>query len=232
MDRPNILQKIRKLLDVVNAKSVANLHEAENALRLAQKLMIEYNVSEVECQSGLHVEIGVVGRYFVKQGRRTLEDKFVVGTIVRFFSVRVIWRGTGNMYVVGTETNLDIAENVYWYLRRAFYSLWRKYYYEMPKWERDAKLKQPYYNGLLAGLREKLERGKKEAEEVDGVGSALMVVNRSLDIQYRMLFPAARRSSSSSFVSDHGSYHRGKNDSQQLNINKGIVAGGSTPALS
>ena len=224
LDKENALNKIKKLFNLANAKNIANQNEAQAALNKAQELMIQYNVREYELHAGVMEDMGanITGKYFVEQARRMLEDKFICGIVVRFFNVRLIWRNKGNLYAVGTEVNLEIAENVYWYLRTIFRSLWLKYYYDLPVMERSTGLKQSYYEGLRCGLSDRLEDEKILAESDEHTGTALVWVNNALDKKYKEMFPYATTVRHSGFRLSHSPFMQGKTDSNQIHIRKGM----------
>lgn len=230
LSRENALNKVRKLFSLATAKNVANEAEAESALRKAQQMMAEYSIREFEIHAGIVDDMAkdIVGRMFCEQPRTMLEDKFIIGIVIRFFNVKIVLKGGSSVYAVGSETHLDIAENAFWYLRTVFRSLWLKYYYSLPVRERTTSLKQPYYGGLRAGLYERLEEEKVIIEN-SSASTAIVMVHNALQKKFNQMFPCLTNKTYAGYRQNTNGFEAGKRDSAEINIRKGISSGYSKP---
>ena len=227
--KQEVIEQIQKLMGVANAKKVANINEAEQALRIAQKMMVEYNVQEVELHVGCIADLEgqIIGKMLFEQDRRVAEDVWVPGTITEFFNVRLIWKGSGNLYCVGTQENIEMAHYVYMYLRNIYKTLWHRYHYGKPPYMRDRSQKKSYYYGLTEGIREKLQVQKDSIMQDERVGTALMVTERILVSAYNRMFPKRGRGTNSGYVRHEGAIARGKADARHVNINSGLTGNGN-----
>jgi len=226
IDLENVKRKIGKLLQVANAKRIANQAEAEQALRLAQELMIKYAIDEATL-SGFDEKtlgIGIIKKEIDVGGKRLMENKFIPSLLIDFFNVRLIWTNREKLTFVGTRTNIEIAENVYWYLRRVFRDLWLDYYYSFPEWDRTTRRKQPYYDGLRLGLRNRLKEERQKNEQMQQVTTALMVSKRALAVRYREMFPRVARGKMNFYRRDDETFSDGMRDSSKINIVRGVVS--------
>ena len=137
-----------------------NLHEAEAAMKEAQRLMLKYNV-EAFAESPSR---GYGFRHIGPVRARISESEKLVGMILgKHFFVEVIWvrsylpaegRGGWVLEACGAQANLEMAEYVYGFLTETAERLWREHKRERRiRGDRD---RRTYVAGVMLGFNERL----------------------------------------------------------------------------
>jgi Protein of unknown function (DUF2786) len=202
---PNILDKIRKLMRVDEARG-ATSDEVAQALALAQKLALKHAVDldELDVQ-----EITGAGEPFVTEDHRPVRSdgklaqrqlpachKYIAFILNSFFQVDVLtftaWEKYESHYGVkkegrvrrmqihGRKTHVSVAIYVYGYLYHEFMTRWREHLRANPGTRMSDR--NGFFLGLYNGLSEKLlkEKGRAEKEVqkeiVSATSTALVLV--------------------------------------------------------
>lgn len=159
------LARIMKLLAL--ADNNPDEHEARAAFARASELMLKYNLDPAARAPDYVAR--VLGPC---SGRVPLHRYVIAGLLQEHFFVRCIWvdgydahRGVGGhvLEVLGSRSNVDMAEYVHDCLVRQSEALWRRFKRERAI--RDRRAKRQYLDGLLAGFREQLERSSRQSAE-------------------------------------------------------------------
>ncbi len=173
-DQPHsaaVLKRIQHLLSLAQSE---NQHEAESAMRAAQRLMLKYNIESAVQDA----QAGYAFRHLGQPTGRRMAWQRVLGNILsEFFFVEVIIvsvyraqqakRGSV-LEACGSRANLEIAAYVHDFLERSALSLWQQRRAELKKSGRspDAGERNSYLYGVMRGFADKLEvdRGRSESE--------------------------------------------------------------------
>lgn len=161
------LTRVQKLLAL--ADNNPDEHEARAAFARASELMLKYNLDTVEVRA----RRDYTHRFLGESSGRVPHHRYVIaGLLQEFFFVQCLWvpsyvARTGiaghRLEVLGTRTNVDMAEYVHDCLIRQTDALWRAYKREHQITCRRAK--REYIDGLLSGFRRQLNRSTRESEE-------------------------------------------------------------------
>lgn len=181
--KEQVLEKIRKLLALADDAG-ASEGEVENALKMAQRLMIKHQIEEDE----IEISIDDIGEEFVEQNWVAGERKYfawdVLCAIGKRYSVQVIKRGNTTNFkyrVIGDRTSRKITIDTFQKLMPFIRALAKQRYKEYESKSADLSLLSPllrmmagefglsekvtwkkflpnYMAGYLQGLDEKLQR--------------------------------------------------------------------------
>lgn len=211
-----VLSKVRKLLSLAQS---SNQHEAENAMKLANELMLKWNIqhqSDTDEMQYCYRQLGKPGRVslFFKMLSQILSDYFFVDSIwVSSYDVRKKKSGRV-LEICGKQENLEIASYVYDYLKNCVEQLWKQYKKENP----DAN-KNNYQYGLMLGFLQKLQNQQQAHEEQNAL---VWLGDPLLDEYFSNRHPRVRKMSSSNIRVHQKSLKDGKAHGQNIVIHKGI----------
>ena len=222
-ERDKILARIRDLFALAGSP---NEHEAANAMRMAQKYLLKYNLELAD----LDRSRGYRMRFLGECSARTQEYEYTLSTILKkHFFVQVIWthsydarddRAGKLLEIYGTPQNLDVAEYVYEYVMRVAESLWDERKHELVRsrapGQRGTRLQ--YLAGLLRGLLQKLDSQQHELSEDHGL---VWAGDERLKEFYRHHNPRIG-SVSTSGVSRNGQFNAGVRDGREITIRRGV----------
>jgi hypothetical protein len=218
-----VLDRIAKLLALAES---SNQHEAQAAMSAAQRLMLRYNIEEVQRNAArvyTHRQIGE------PTGRASEAERLLSAVLAEFFFVEVIrvpvWRPLEGrrgsvLEVCGTRENVELAEYVYAFLHHTAERLWREH-------RREHGLKgntgrQSFVAGAISGFRNKLrlERGKSQSTGLVWVGDAgLESFFRRRHPSLRWLRHRSRRGSAE--------YAHGERAGREIVLHRGVAQGPS-----
>ena len=174
-DSARPLRRVARLLALAQSQ---NLHEAESAMREAQRLMLKHNLEEGAARAGLRSgDPGRVRRYGYRQlgpvKRRVEESERLLAMLLsKHFFVESIWipsydvgrgvRGSA-LEVCGTPENLEMAAYVYDFMTHTAENLWREH-------KRAAGLpgdreRRTFLSGVMLGFSEKLDQEAKVQQQ-------------------------------------------------------------------
>lgn len=164
-ERTKRIDQVTKLLRL--AKS-SDAHEAAAATSAAQRLMLKYNLTELESGPRHGYSHRHLGH---PTGRVTEAERILACILGEHFFVQVIWvsvyrpfdekRGSV-LEICGTPENLELASFVYGYLLEAAERLWASYKLEQTL--RGNAHRREFLAGVLTGVRDKLAADKKRSE--------------------------------------------------------------------
>jgi hypothetical protein len=160
------LAKIQKLLALADRNP--DEHEARAAFARASELMRKYNVTTQRSRQ----PSDYVYRHLGSSSGRIAHHRYVIASLLQeHYFVQCIWvdsytvrtgvRGH-RLEIMGTRSNVDMAEYVHDCLARSCETLWRAYKTDAGVTDRRAK--RQYLDGLLTGFRRQLERSAIQSE--------------------------------------------------------------------
>jgi hypothetical protein len=225
--RAAVLEKVSKLLALAQSP---NEHEAQAAMNLAQRLMLEHNLSELEAER----ERGYVSRELGEPTGRLEESIGLIGTVLReHFFVEVIqlrvWRPLEGrrgsvLEVTGTVENVAMAEYVYSFLHHTAEQLWEQHKRaHRIKSDRD---RRAYRAGVMGGFLEKL-RAERRSNERKGL---VWVGDPALEKHYRKRYPRISTVRSGGAGSVEARMH-GHAAGRELVLRRGVGAPASARGL-
>lgn len=239
MSRDDLLRKIRGLLAIGARSNYAA--EAETAMVMAQRLMLEHGLSESEVEvSGQKYGDETIGDQFV---RRPAEDLFVAPLLDAFFFVRCGWGHRwddeiGAVRIIrrifGEPHHRAVAEFVWVYLVRTFRALWNARVASMSV--RFAGRRTLFYRGLQSGLSRRLrdERGRhcdKHAGQVGLIRMTNEALDRALAIEHPLSKIVGPRKATVADIADLQSLHDGQIRGSKIAIPNAIADKSDTPKL-
>lgn len=215
-DRESLLRKIKALFKLGQHGRIANSHEAESAVAMAKKLMDKFMISQSEVDGFQTYDFCMEAPYtFTKKAS---SDLFISG-LLPYFNVRVVWSREGysrnqHMNLIGTQSSIEVAYQVFCYLKKTYLKLFKSYY-DATGCPRNARM--AYYAGLTNGLRVRLE-----AQHVEDNCTALVLVGTALDVEVKNRFSKLSKCSKRTFNSFPEATEKGMLDSLRVNFFDGI----------
>ena len=225
-ERDRMLTRIKELLALAGSP---NEHEAANAMRLAHKYLLRYNLDMAQIEGRNTYAM----RHLGKPSRRLQEYEYTLSSILQdHFFVLAIWTFSYDarcdmsgriLQISGTPENLEMSEYVYDYLLGVSESLWKERRRATAGNGRARKgerrgTKFQYLAGLLRGFQEKLDRQDEELEQEHGL---IWLGDPELRKYFDHLHPRTR-SVARSGVSHSDQYRAGVEDGHEIQIRRGI----------
>jgi len=159
-----VLRRIARLLALAESP---NRHEAESAMKAAQRLMLKHNIDAKIAAAG-------EGYAFVQLGipRQRVEaaEHVLAGILASHFFVEAIWvpsylakqARTGRVLeLCGTLSNLEVASYVYSFMLETGERLWREH--KVRHAIDSDKERRRFLVGVMSGFAEKLRSGVQES---------------------------------------------------------------------
>ena len=227
--RAEIMQRLEALLRLRTDRGATEA-EMQTAMAMAQKIAFKYRINLDEVNPNAQGDIKV-GLDMIKRSFRTLNPdchRYLVDILNKFFGVKTCddYAGHYNLFVVGTEMDVDFAIYVYQFLRFTFKKLW-----EWQKYEDcldDNKLnRNSFYHGLWKGLVEKMSE-EKAAQEMEASKenclAMVLVDEHALMLNKKFLaeFPNTAKQRQSVTKVNAQVFEAGKAVGKSLSINKAI----------
>jgi hypothetical protein len=160
-----VLRRITRLLALAESP---NVHEAEAAMKTAQRLMLRHNIDA-------QVATAREGYAFVQLGvpRRRVEaaEHVLAGILTRHFFVEAIWvpsylpsegRSGRVLELCGTLSNLEVASYVHGFLLETAARLWREH--KRQHGIDSDQERRRFRVGVMSGFNEKLKSGAQESQ--------------------------------------------------------------------
>jgi hypothetical protein len=216
---PAVLRRIQKLLALAESPE---LHEAEAAMAMAQRLMREYNVQIVNEDRARRFSTRQVGPGMVRMplymkllGSLLSEHFFVYVILVTGLDMRKEGQEVRSLEVTGTPENLDMATYVYDFMIHTGERLWQEL--RRSRGLKGELERQRFFAGLVSGFAEKLRLERVRVEETGLVWVADPRLNDWVDRRY-----PHRRSSRSTGAARTEAYDAGRAAGKDLVLNRPI----------
>ncbi len=220
-ERDKMLTRVKELLALAGSP---NEHEAANAMRMAQKYLLKYNLDIRELGPSRCYATRSLGKCQAK----FQEYEYALANILQdHFFVLVIYTWSYDPFsdkrgrilqISGTPENLDIAEYVYHYVMNLAEPLWKAH----RKANRDhAGTRLQYFAGLLRGFQAKLDDQTKEISREQGL---VWLGDPQLKDYYRYHYPRVRGGSMVGVSRGEG-YAAGLRDGREITIRRGVGEG-------
>jgi len=165
-DQQGILRRIRHLFSLAQSD---NPHEAEAAMRAAQRLMLKYNLDTTLKDA----DAGYAYRHLGRPTGRRMAWQRVLGSILsKFFFVEVIivpvyrareGKRASVLEACGTRQNLEIASYVHDFLENTATQLWAQHQRKVRV--KGQSEKNSFLYGVMRGFLDKLSVERKRADK-------------------------------------------------------------------
>lgn len=226
--RAPVLDRIAKLLALAESP---NEHEAQAAMKAAQRLMLKYNVDEASRPNR-----ATSFRHLGQPSGRISEAERILATILsEHFFVDAIWvpvwrpvegRRGSVLEICGRLENLEMAEYAYAFLTRTAARLWDEH--KRHHGIRRNAARRAFLAGVMSGFRSKLdEQAVKDADE-----GLVWVGDSEVERYFKKRHPHVRWTK---HVSSRGSsaHRQGAEAGRRIVLHRGVSSGasGTVPLL-
>ena len=157
-ERARVIERVARLLALAESP---NAHEAEAAMAAAQRLMLKYNVEQMNVVGARRYGFRHVGE---PSSRAFESDRLLAQILAKHFFVEVIWvpvyrpldgkRGSV-LEICGTPENLEMAEFAHAFLRHTASELWLAH--KEKTGERSNRERRTFLAGVMTGFLDKLD---------------------------------------------------------------------------
>ena len=165
-ERQRILDRVTKLLTLAQG---GDLHEAETAMSVAQRLMLKYNLAHATAPAAKDHRFVHLGR---PTGRIIESDRILAALLAEHFFVEVIWvpvwrplegkRGSV-LEVCGTPENVEFASYAHAFLLQTAERLWT--HYRSERGLAGNAQRREFIAGVMTGFRDQLKRDRCRQQE-------------------------------------------------------------------
>ena len=218
-----IFEKIEKLLALASS---ANIHESTLASAKVQEILIRYNLSLAgiparggekyiskqimipkECQDATYGTLLILGKFF-----------FVQPILTKVLLPSQPIPKTDNAFVLlGTPTNVQVAEYIYFFLARRFSALWL-----IQSLEVSASEKENYLRGLAFGVSEGLKENEIKIEVAKSMDLMILKKDSGLQAFVQEKFPHLSYPSTKGYNRDSEFFSQGQTDGRSIRLRKGV----------
>ncbi len=210
-----VLRKVQKLMALASS---SNHNEAEQAMIKSQQLLLKHNIDAKFVDS--NEEEKVFLKRIMKQKKENAKMRSIARILETFFVNTIYNRCSGYIYleIIGTATNVEIAEYVADFLDRELENLWdhaKKNHVSL----KGMVAKNSFILGIAKGYCDKIHSLKREYQSE--VANALMVIEKKLVDAKTMIYPRLQSSRSHGSFCQH-SLDLGEQVGRKLNINTAI----------
>ncbi|MCC6647146.1 MAG: DUF2786 domain-containing protein [Polyangiaceae bacterium] len=170
-EEERLRERVARLLALAESP---NQHEAEAAMRAAQRLMLKHNLDTAGARRDY------VWKTLGTPTARVQEpDRYLATILCRHFFVEAIWaavydaaaeRRKSVLEVCGTSSNVALAEYVYAFLRETAERLWRAH--KRAHGLAFDRERRRFLSGVMLGFSEKLKAEQRESEQAGLVWQA------------------------------------------------------------
>jgi hypothetical protein len=159
-----VLRRIARLLALAQS---SNAHEAESAMKAAQRLMLQHNIAGAVAAAREGYTFRQLG---VPSGRVQAAEHVLAGILSRHFFVEAIWvssflvsegRSGRVLEICGTRSNLDVAAYVHGFLLETAERLWHAH--RLARGLPGNGERRRFRLGVMIGFSEKLKSGAEES---------------------------------------------------------------------
>lgn len=211
MQGEKLIERVKKLLALASS---SNSHESALATAKANEILLKYNLQTLNERHDDDEEICVKKTVSAKKRNGKLEAIYEI--LTSFFVCPVFNRGRGQCYleIVGSRTNVELADYVAGFLDHELERLWKLAQKENPSLKGMAKK-----NSFMRALGKSY--GEKTKDVQKGSGKDLIPLQKNLARQVELVFPRLGG------VSSQGQFHAdsaaaGAKHGKSLSINPGL----------
>ena len=232
----SVIAKVQKLLSL--SKS-SNIHEAENAARIASKLIEEYRLSSVDLEvSGQSPEEELIedDEYIYETGRVIPWKLSLCSTLVSHYGLAWMNEATyatgrkGSRFkLFGRKSDIEVCKYMFMYL-----SLQCQRLADLEAKGKGHIFVFSYCNGFVAGIREQLRLSREEAKATATSAAIVKIDSRGKeanDFMYDKHNNLRKTSGSSKSRMDYNAYSAGMSKGRTAHLGSSLKSGSSTKML-
>lgn len=229
--KEEIILKIKKLLNLSEgAKEINSLEEAETAIKLANTLMLKYNISLIDVNN---VENNNFKINFSE--KLSFEDTYLKTIwkykLLKVLAVNNLCEVTFNkksklQQILGEEFNVRIVEYLYNFLLNKIPVIFENTYYNLNNFKLKQSLSKKeylaqYLEGFIEGLKIKLNQQFNDLKSSDDKFNSLIKIN-DYHIKNYIKNNCRVISLKNTTISNTEVFNKGLNDGKNVKLNKGI----------
>lgn len=237
MEKENVIQKIQKLLHLqYGAEQIGNEGEAFQAARMVRKLLMDYNLSmtDINTEEKDNTVAITQGEELSGTDRYGNKWKFhLLCVIAKNNLCTACQRRNGKIFVIGTEDNVIVVQEMYKYLVKVFRLLAKKHWQKRcQKWEDEGynveyilsnnqpvvnKFYRSYFAGVPLGLQANYDSLKPTSEET----ALVLCHQKSIDSYISENYKVDNTKSRNRKQKVYGDvFDLGFNDARNISLNK------------
>lgn len=181
MTQEQAIEKIKKLLTLSKNES-ATEGEVFNALKLAQKLMAQFHISEQEVQND--EDEADVTNIVADQDTKSPSSnkKIMAGALAKHYRC-MVYTSKYSLHILGMKTDAEIFAQVLEFSYKSFVRLSGIYIKKFEDRKQKTKAKNTYLLGFCQGILKALEENEAEYALVLYVPNAVVKYSESLNLQ-------------------------------------------------
>lgn len=211
----NVLRKVQKLMALATSN---NTHESEQAMIKSQQLLLKHNMefNNIEVEEGEKIFL----QRIMKQTKIDAKMRSIAQILETFFVNTVYNRVGGFTYleIVGSATNIEIAEYVATTLQHQLEGLWDQVKKQQPGLK-GTIAKNSFFMGVAKGYCNKINFLKKQCDS--NTSNALILIEKKLKEANDMVYPRLGKSHSHAHYCSQSS-SLGEQAGRRLNINPAV----------
>ncbi|MDI6793342.1 MAG: DUF2786 domain-containing protein [bacterium] len=220
-DCEKVIEKVKKLLAL---SASPNIHESQLATIKANEILVRYNL---EKNSLLPPQDEFGGDLYLKRvlGAKRVNAKLTaISRILRTFLVDTVFNhGTEEVYleIIGSISNVEIAEYVANFLNVEFENLWKAHKENYPEL-RGLRSKNSFFRGIAQGYQSKVDFSRQGLQKSQETG--LVCLEKQLEYQVKRIYGRLNHSSSLGGTCER-SKNLGNKAGQSLSIKRALNSG-------
>lgn len=181
IEQSSVLRKVQKLMALGTS---SNPHEAEQAMIKSQELLLKHNIDEKYVGED---EERISLKRIMKEKRESAKMR-AIGKILETFFVSTVYNRSASftyLEILGTSTNVEIAEYVASFLQAELEYLWIRA--QKQAFLKGTVAKNSFFLGIAKGYSNKIQALKQEYSSE--VTKALLVIEKQLALAREMAYP-------------------------------------------
>jgi hypothetical protein len=212
----DLMIKIKKLLAL---SSSDNIHESEMATTKANQLLLEYNLSLINLNNYEENEVFVAR--VLESSKKTSKHMAIYEILKTFYVSPVFNHGKKSVYleIVGSFSNVEIAQYVAIFLDSELDRLWKKTQIDNPHLK-GIVAKNSFFRGVARGYVEKIN-SINHALQTENKQS-LMIIKNSLAQNLQTVYKRLGSSYSKDLKEHSEASHKGQSAGKNLSIKPGL----------
>ncbi len=216
----NVLRKVQKLLALTTSR---NKHEAEQAMIKSQQLLLKHNIDVRNIEDADDEKIFL--KRIMKQKKENAKMRSIAHILETFFVNTVYNRKEGCVYleVIGSATNVEIAEYVANILQNQLDILWKQTQKQQINLK-GAVAKNSFFLGVARGYCDKINFLKKQYDS--NTFNALILIEKKLQNAQAMVYERLNKSKSNGRYCSQSSL-LGEQAGKELRINPAVSSSGN-----
>lgn len=244
-----LIKKIQKLLALATSD---NENESSVAAQKAQELLVKYNIDMQQVKDS---KFEYQWHELAEEPYLRMHQKFILPLLNEYFFVKTLlcpkFTGTYTvtgarqfkqvLKILGTPTNVVVADYVFDYLSATYQRLWLEYKH---KNNLDEKSRQAYYYGLTSGLKIKLSEVRENSQKAKANemmnsdanlsiadATALTVVRKDLALEDEFKKLKTTTKKSVGFSRDNEAEAAGNEHGRKINLSRPVDHKSNAPIL-